>query len=48
MNNSDKLDLNQLLSVIAKMDKNELEKNLSKAQEMLKNSNISPDNSKKK
>lgn len=37
MNN---LDINQLLSMISKMDKEELEKNINKAQQILNNSNI--------
>ena len=38
MNNN--MDINQLLSVIAKMDKKELEKNIYKAQQILNNSDI--------
>ena len=34
------MDLNKLLDMIAKMDKEELEKNLNKAQEILKNSDF--------
>lgn len=34
------MDLNKLLDMIAKMDKDELEKNLNKAQEILKNSDF--------
>lgn len=37
MNN---MDINKLLSVISKMDKEELEKNIYKAQAILENSNI--------
>ena len=37
MNN---LDINQLLAIISKMDKEELEKNINKAQQILNNSNI--------
>jgi mevalonate kinase len=37
MNN---LDINQLLAMISKMDKEELEKNINKAQQILNNSNI--------
>ena len=37
MNN---LDINQLLAMISKMDKEELEKNIIKAQQILNNSNI--------
>lgn len=37
MNN---MDINKLLSVISKMDKEELEKNIYKAQQILENSNI--------
>jgi hypothetical protein len=39
MKNTDNLDINQLLALISKMDKDELEKNLYKAQEIIKNSN---------
>lgn len=39
MNNTD-IDINQLLSVISKMDKAELEKNIYKAQQILNNSDI--------
>jgi len=34
------MDINKLLSVISKMDKEELEKNIYKAQAILENSNI--------
>lgn len=34
------MDINKLLSVISKMDKEELEKNIYKAQQILENSNI--------
>lgn len=34
------LDLNQLLSVLSKMDKSELEKNIYRAQQILNNSDI--------
>lgn len=51
MNN---MDINKLLSAISKMDKEELEKNIYKAQQILENSNfkneinnINNDNSKK-
>ncbi len=37
MNN---LDINQLLEMISKMDKDELEKNIKKAQQILNDSNI--------
>lgn len=37
MNN---MDINQLLSAISKMDKEELEKNIKKAQQILDSSNI--------
>lgn len=37
MNN---MDINKLLSVISKMDKEELEKNIYKAQQILENSDI--------
>ena len=37
MNN---LDINQLLAMISKMKKEELEKNINKAQQILNNSNI--------
>lgn len=37
MNN---MDINKLLSAISKMDKNELEKNIFKAQQILENSDI--------
>ena len=37
MNN---MDMNKLLSVISKMDKEELEKNIYKAQQILENSDI--------
>lgn len=37
MNN---LDINQLLEMISKMDKDELEKNINKAQQILNDSNI--------
>jgi hypothetical protein len=45
MKNTDNLDINQLLELISKMDKDELEKNLYKAQAILKNSNYSNNNS---
>lgn len=38
MNNN--MDINKLLSMIAKMDKAELEKNIYKAQQILNNSDI--------
>ncbi len=38
MNNN--MDLNKLLSVLSKMDKSELEKNLYRAQQILNNSDI--------
>lgn len=41
MNN---LDINQLLAMISKMDKEELEKNINKAQQILNNSNIGKNN----
>lgn len=34
------MDINKLLSVISKMDKEELEKNIYKAQQILENSDI--------
>jgi len=37
MNN---MDINKLLSAISKMDKEELEKNIYKAQQILENSNL--------
>lgn len=37
MNN---MDINSLLNMISKMDKEELEKNISKAQAILENSNL--------
>ena len=37
MNN---LDINQILAMISKMDKSELEKNISKAQQILQNTDI--------
>lgn len=37
MNN---LDINQLLEMVSKMDKDELEKNINKAQQILNDSNI--------
>lgn len=36
----DNMDINKLLSAISKMDKEELEKNIYKAQKILENSNI--------
>lgn len=36
----DNLDINKLLSAISKMDKEELEKNIYKAQKILESSNI--------
>jgi len=36
----DNMDINKLLSVISKMDKSELEKNIYKAQQILNNSDI--------
>mgnify|MGYP004499809675 FL=1 len=44
MNN---LDINQLLAMISKMDKEELEKNINKAQQILNNSNIGKNNQNK-
>ncbi len=41
MNN---LDINQLLAMISKMDKAELEKNINKAEQILRNSDISKKN----
>ena len=38
MNNN--LDINQLLSMLSKMDKSELEKNISRAQQILNQSDI--------
>ncbi len=43
MNNNDNIDINHLLSVLAKMDKAELEKNLYKAKQILNNSDIKKD-----
>ena len=40
MNN---IDVNKLLATISKMDKEELEKNIYKAQQILENSNIRKD-----
>ena len=37
MNN---LDINQILSMISKMDKTELEKNINKAQQILQNTDL--------
>ena len=37
------MDINKLLSAISKMDKEELEKNIYKAQKILENSNIQKD-----
>lgn len=37
------MDINKLLSALAKMDKQELEKNLYKAQKILESSNIKQD-----
>ena len=42
------MDLNQLLSIISKMDKAELEKNIYKAQQILNNSDIKKDFNKEK
>ena len=36
----DNLDINQLLAKLAKMDKNELERNLAKAKQIINKSNI--------
>lgn len=44
----DNMDINKLLSALAKMDKTELEKNLYKAQKILESSNITQDLNKKK
>ena len=41
MNN---LDLNKILNIISKMDKKELEENISKAQSILNNSNFNNNN----
>lgn len=38
MNNN--MDINQLLNILSKMDKNELERNIYKAQQILNNSDI--------
>lgn len=43
----DNMDINTLLSALAKMDKSELEKNLYKAQKILESSNIKKDFDKK-
>ena len=43
----DSTDLDKLLSVISKMDKKELEKNIYKAQMILENSNIKDELNKK-
>ena len=45
MNN---MDINKLLAEISKMDKEELEKNIYKAQQILENSNIGKDMNKGK
>lgn len=37
------MDINKLLAAISKMDKEELEKNIYKAQQILENSNIKKD-----
>lgn len=37
------MDINKLLSAISKMDKDELEKNIYKAKQILENSNINTD-----
>jgi len=42
------MDINQLLSIISKMDKAELEKNIYKAQQILNNSDIKKDFNKEK
>lgn len=39
----DNMDINKLLAAISKMDKEELEKNIYKAQQILENSNIKKD-----
>lgn len=44
MNN---MDINKLLSVISKMDKEELEKNIYKAQQILEKSNLNLGNTNK-
>jgi len=36
----DNMDINKILSAISKMDKEELEKNLYKAQQILENTNL--------
>ena len=41
------MDINKLLSALAKMDKTELEKNLYKAQKILETSNIKHDGNNK-
>lgn len=41
------MDINKLLSVLAKMDKTELEKNLYRAQQILNNSDIKKEFDKK-
>ena len=38
------LDLNKILNIISKMDKKELEENISKAQSILNNSNFNNNN----
>lgn len=43
----DKLDFNDILKKLSKMDKTELEENLKKAQKILNNSNINVDKDKK-
>ncbi len=40
MDNMNNMDINKLLSVISKMDKAELEKNIYRAQQILKSSDI--------
>ena len=42
------MNINQLLAMLSKMDKTELEKNLNKAQQILNNSNIKKDFDNKK
>lgn len=41
--NLNNMDINKLLAAISKMDKEELEKNIYKAQQILENSNIKKD-----
>jgi len=42
MNNN--LDINQMLDMLAKMDKNEIEEKIKQAQEIMNSKNINPNN----